>query len=123
MRRQRLEGATRDVLLPTLAGVAALLAAFPLAAYLAGEALSPGAAGFCVIFALPGLALQAYATGALEPLRLAPLLPLGFVLLGLDVTDSDRRVVAIGGYVAAGVGAVAALATALLLHRRASAAP
>jgi hypothetical protein len=98
-------------------GAALVAATFPLAAYLAAEAWSPGRFGFGLLLALPGLALVVRATRAMKPRRLAPLVPLGVGLLGLDVTDSARAVVVIAGYVCAGLGALAAVAGVVLLRR------
>ena len=102
-----------------VAGAGLVAAAFAVARVLAAEAWSPGAVGFWLVVALPGLLLLAKTSTLVEPQRLAPLLPFAFVLLGLDVTDSARRSVAISGYVVATVAWLAVLATLVALCRRA----
>jgi hypothetical protein len=104
------------------AGAGIITAAFPLAWYFAAEFWSPGAVGFWLLFALPGLALLAHATRRLDPMWLVPVLPLGVGLLGLDVTDSSRPIVVTAGYVLAVLGAVGATAAAVLLQHRKPAA-
>lgn len=105
-------------LLSAVAGVAFVAVAFPVARYLAAEAWSPGAVGFWLLVAVPGLALLAHAARVLNPLWLAPVLPMAVALLGLDVTDSSRSGVVTAGYLLAVVGFVAALATAAVVQRR-----
>jgi hypothetical protein len=109
-------------LLSALAGIGLVAAAFPLAAYLAADAWTPGAVGFWLLLALAGLALLAHATRLLHPLWLAPVLPLAVGLIGLDVTDSARSGVVTAGYVVAGLGAAGALAAAVGVHRHQPAA-
>ena len=100
-----------------VAGVAAVVTAFPAAELLAGEK-SLGVVGFWLLVALPGLMLLAEAARWFDSFRLAPLLPFAFLLLALDVTDSAREGVVIGGWVAAVTAAVAACALSVVAYRR-----
>jgi hypothetical protein len=101
-----------------LLGAGACAAALGLAfgAYLAAEAWSPGAVGFPLLLAAPGLAVMATAIGTRPGRYLAVVAALAVSLLGLDVTDSARASVAAAGYGVALCGAV--LAAGLLGWRR-----
>lgn len=114
-------GMTRRLVF-ALVGAVVVVTAFPLAAYLAAEYWSPGAVGFWLVLAFPGLAALAHATQVMGPVRLAPLFPVGVGLLGFDVTDSARPGVVTAGYVLTVLSAVAALTAAMALNRRAGAA-
>lgn len=81
-----------------------------LGAWLAAETWSPGAVGFPLLLALPGLVLMATAFGALPGRYLIAVTALAVSLLGLDVTDSARDTVVTVGYCVALVAAVVAFA-------------
>lgn len=99
----------------SLAGLALVVAAFPAAGYLSNGEWSTGAVGSWMLVALPGIALMARAGTGSWPRHLLPLVPLAVMLLGLDVTDSARSGVVTGGYCVAGVSAVVALASPVVL--------
>jgi hypothetical protein len=77
-----------------------------LGTYLAAEAWSPGAVGFPLLLAIPGLALMAKVTCGLAGRYLVTVAALAVTLLGLDVTDSARDAVVAAGYGVALFGAV-----------------
>jgi len=87
-----------------------------LGGYLAAEAWSPGAVGFPLLLASPGLALMASAAEVWAGRYLLAVIALAVGLVGLGVTDSARQTVVVAGYVVAFTGA-AAVVGSLALRR------
>lgn len=114
----RLERRTTVERTLALAGAASVGAAVLLAGYLAADSWTAGAVGFWLLLALPGLALVVRSTGIISATWLLPLMPVAFILLGLDVTDSARPGVVLAGYAVAVLAGVAALAATVMLHKR-----
>lgn len=101
---------SRERLPLVVVGALAVGLAFVAGQFLAVEAWSPGALGFPLLLALPGLwvLLQAFDAGSARVLGGAA--ALAFMLLGLDVADSSRFGVVFGGWLMAGAGVLVMLA-------------
>jgi hypothetical protein len=85
-------------LLSLVFGAVAAGAGVSAGAWLAGESWSPGAVGFPLLLALPGLSLMASAFRTLPGRYPTAVTALAVALLGLDVTDSARDTVATAGF-------------------------
>lgn len=97
--------------------------AFPASAYLAAGTSWQAGVGFWALIGGPGVMLASRGLGWARPDLLLAVLLAAVSLLGLDVTDSARGVVAASGYAFFGCTAMAALLVAGRLRRPTSHAP